>query len=356
MSDEPTLDTPEQRALRRRAFVEGSVTVHDLVKNAKSPEWRVDRLVPKVGVIVVAGLAKHARKTITMMHLLKCISRGEPFLGHFACMKGVAYMANIEDGASRLAWRAKCLGMGKDKDESVLFMRDRGVLSTFLHVLDDPLTGFDVAVIDPLAECALLRGLKNENDPLEMIASITPFREAALVAERNFILIHHFRKAGDMARGSSALQGAVDGWWDIYPVDGEPELTHVEVTLRDGPPHEFGIRTVFNEDNSITHEYVDPSETKDRKAEPGKRRGRRSVTDDQLRAEIAVALKENGPTAKHPLADAVGHKAQRVRSLIEQMAEAGDLWFDPVSGLYTLPNPTHGTPIGQFLADHAPDK
>lgn len=348
----PTLETPEIRADRRRRFAEASVTVDDLVNNAKAPEWCVQGLLPASGVIVVAGLAKHARKTYTMLHLLHCFASGKPFLGKFSVRQGVGYMANLEDGADRLGWRARTMGMGNG--EPILFLRDRDALSLFMEVMNDTETRFDLAVVDPLAECALLRGLKNENDPLEMIAAVVPFRAAALKCKRCFVLVHHFRKAGDMARGSSALQGAVDGWWDIYPVAGEPNLTHVEVTLRDGPPVEFGVRTTFNGDGTVTHEYVDPDETRNRKEEPkaASGRGRAKLADADLREEILTALREDGVVLRLPkteLRKKVGHQTGRVNNLIEAMAADGSLWFDSGTRTYTISQPGQVPPMADLF-------
>jgi hypothetical protein len=111
-----------------------------------------------------------------------------------------------------------------------------------------------------------------------MTAFLRPFRELCQERGHTIILVHHFRKAGDRARGSSSLEAAVDGWWSFKPgraVPGGHHPVNAKVTLRDGDDQRFGVK--FDVDPttgifSMTHRVVrddDDEGEADAPASPG---------------------------------------------------------------------------------------
>jgi len=324
-------ETPQAAKARRASFSKHLTTSREAEAGAVQPEWAVDGMFPKVGVVVVCGAAKFANKTFLMLELTRCITQGIPFLGR-KTVKQIVLLANVEDGSARLGWRGKMLDKGSGKMEEgtdFALLKSRDGLSSLMACIDDPKLQADVIIIDPLVEAGYVLGLKNENDPLEMAGLIRPFRDAAQKCKRLIILVHHFRKDGDMARGSSALQGAVDGWIDIFPGE-EQDLKLLSVTLRDGPPFEIGVQLSFTE-TSLKVVHVDPNvarKQKKKKKENGDQGGlRQGPTASDLYDTVCLNLinLEGDWISKDHLKGACGTSMERVDYVLGRLLEQGSI-------------------------------
>ncbi len=194
-----------------------------LAREAKEIEWVVQDLIAAGTLILLAGRAKLSRKSLTSLHMSKCIASGMPFVGHATTRRPVFYSV-IEDGRERAARRAKEMGLGGEAWEkwgglgnsmgAVIGLEEHMKLYNFLMLSKRPPLGF-FWVVDPLAQVAAQQGL-NENWADDMTKLLDGYRHIAQRTMSTIMIIHHFNKGGEQMRGSTALEGAGDGWVECH--------------------------------------------------------------------------------------------------------------------------------------------
>jgi hypothetical protein len=205
------------------------------VRERKQTEWMFADLVAHGGPLIISGQAKMAGKSLLTMGMSLCAALGAPFL-----KRGVrngkpqrVVYANIEDGPGRIGQRLWQFGVRDEVSLPWTRIAKREGLWDYLQALvADPC---DLLVIDPLVELAQMFEV-DENDAIQMAGLMRILREVSQAATCTIVVIHHFRKAGDRMRGSTALEGAVDGWWDVTRCEQQPQRRLIRGTLRDGPP------------------------------------------------------------------------------------------------------------------------
>jgi hypothetical protein len=221
----------------------------DLVVDAEEPRFVVDGLLVEGTTVFVGGKAKSA-KTYTLMHLAMCVATGRPFLGQRVQQRPVIYLF-LEDGERRARWRMRVLGMApKDAvDLFAVFPRDRDELFTALEKKGKEEPPW-LLIIDPWANFAMLNALGDENSALEVTRLVEERLTRYTRDSRNCILVaHHYRKTGDMMRGSQALEAAPDGWWGIELSRNHPNRRALKWTLRDADAGSLSFDLVIDPKN-----------------------------------------------------------------------------------------------------------
>lgn len=239
------LSTPEEQYPRLAAALSSYwASAVQTIQRKRPPRWIVEGMIARGNVIVLAGAAKKAGKSWLSLHLARCVATGIPFLGRRTTQTRVVY-ANVEDGEGRIGYRMATLGFDENDDIPVNVVADRrGLLPLFeaLPMLVNRL-GVGLVIIDPLAKLERTHGIENENDSLQLDGLLDYYHTVAAGLDITFLFIHHFAKTTDRMRGSSAIEGGSDGWWNLMP--GKSGHRYLTGTLRDGPDFELGVRYDF---------------------------------------------------------------------------------------------------------------
>ena len=218
------------------------VHVGALARVAQPVEWIVEDRIAAGGLYLVAGSPKLARKSWLMLHLVGCVARGAPWLGMRTHARPAIYVA-LEDGRRRVERRCALLGYASPAWDAAPCMAAFG-LGALARIEAELATGGPqpiLAIVDPLAEIASSRGL-DEITAADMGNLLRPYREWAHATGATIILVHHYRKAGDMMRGHTALNAGCDGWCGVAPAQGDADLLLLDWTLRDGRSGVTGAR------------------------------------------------------------------------------------------------------------------
>lgn len=200
-------------------------------------KWIVEDLLPAGGVFLWAGEPKHAKKTWTLMHLLLCVVHGRPFLGRRTFRASVAYTF-LEDGAARAGRRFHALGATDDASLDFCTVLSAEALDLLLAKLTEHKISA-VVVIDTLTNYEVHAGVKDENSALAIEQLMKKLRAVVHATGSTFIIAHHFRKDGTTMRGSTALQGSCDGYFEVYR---KKDVLVAQATLRDAKDTVFGYR------------------------------------------------------------------------------------------------------------------
>lgn len=227
--------------------------------HAVDTRWVVKDMLPEGALIIIAGPAKRGRKTLTGTHLGLCVARGENFIGQPVLQRPVLY-SYFEDGLARVGRRMRAFGVdpavgtnGAPTREHPRFFYSiggrgwrEGELIRRVQQCSEPI----LWIIDPLIFLESLYQVEDENKATEIEKLLGPFRELTQGPQHHTIaLVHHFKKSVAEKRGSSALDGSTDGWWDMHPQQGGN--VRIEWTLRDGEDGAAWIRHRFENDTLV---------------------------------------------------------------------------------------------------------
>lgn len=218
-----------------------SIRAGELVKINSPIDWIVPDLLPARSLIIVAGESKLARKSLLLEWLSVRVACGLPFLDKpLQYSRPVVYSAleeSVEDSADRL----RRFGVAPDAAIPLTFtFDDEQEFSTISsYIAGAPHRG--LWIIDSLSECGRMHGLKEENSATEMTAVLRAYRRLAHATGWAIIFVHHYRKSGDTMRGTTALQAASTGWWDVRHRQRDSEVRQIDVTLRNGPHQTLGV-------------------------------------------------------------------------------------------------------------------
>lgn len=242
--------TPEEKAAAnareeqriRKAFFEVAKPVSQLAGDAKELRWVVDKLIPVGSIIALAGQPKKAKKSLLAFQMCLDVARGGAFLG-MDTLQGEAIFANFEDGYDRCARRVKAFGITAASVDDVKVLVDpSGWTRLLLYVRKFKPR---LVVLDPLMELELLLGCRDENRADELGKMLAQLREIVRASGTSFLVPHHLAKATGMMRGSSALEGALDGWIYIHNVIEPPKLV-LSWTSRDGADYHMDYVVQFD--------------------------------------------------------------------------------------------------------------
>jgi predicted ATP-dependent serine protease len=184
-------------------------TIDQLIEEKIELNWVVEDLLTEGGFSLIVGKAKTGKSTL-VRQLVRCVCRGEPFLGRKTKQGRVLYLA-LEEQKAMLKTQFQAVGIAK-KDP--LLIHVGGVLSdSALYDLESALleTKPALLVVDTLF---LLLNVQDGNSYGEMNRVLTTYRELARRTGTHIISIHHQNKnqfgGFDSIMGSSAIHGAAD--------------------------------------------------------------------------------------------------------------------------------------------------
>jgi RecA-family ATPase len=197
------------------------VDIHDVAtyvrQNIQRPEYYIDQLLPKEGIMLLYGAPK-VKKSWLSQYMAFCIATGQPFLD-FPTTQARVMLVQFE-----IAWRAY---WGRLKDmverftlqEQMLFESSPGLSYLERPEVFNPFAAAvrtiapSIIILDCLAAC--FGG--DENDSGAMARFIESIDRLRRENNASIVLVHHSRKAPsltgqftDMARGQSRLTGWVD--------------------------------------------------------------------------------------------------------------------------------------------------
>jgi hypothetical protein len=161
------------------------------------------------------GKPKSAGKTTLVLHAIRAVLEGQPFLGEPTKQGPVVLLT--EQSAASIAPTLRALGLDRD-DLSVLTWPDAFGMP-WRETVDAAETecvriGAQLFVVDTLPQFAGVRG-DSENDSGAALEAMAPLQSAAAAEDGLAVLVtRHDRKAGgdvgESGRGSNAWSGAVD--------------------------------------------------------------------------------------------------------------------------------------------------
>ena len=194
--------------------------IHDVEEyihwNLPYPQFYIQDILPKEGVMLVYGAPKVGKSWLTM-ELGFCISVGEDWLG-FHTEQAKVLIAQFEISPIAYAWRLKHMAQHFQLQPRMFYEVSPGLL-----YLDDGqnLNGFaeairelhpNVIILDCLAVC--FGG--DENSSKDMAGWIENVNQLKVEHQASLVIVHHTNKnilstsAVDKARGHSRLVGWVD--------------------------------------------------------------------------------------------------------------------------------------------------
>lgn len=192
-----------------------------LAEDVQPPRWRADRLIPEVGLAMLAG-DSGVGKSWLVYHLALCVSAGVPFLGHFPTEQGPALVVDLEAGRVRTQRRFRKLLAGMDSDGDsppvsfafgpALRLDKAESAERFAAFIKD--AGAAMVIVDSLRR--VHSGDENTSETANQVGGY--FRSLAEEAGCAVVLVHHLRKesafapnkGGERVRGSSDWRAVLD--------------------------------------------------------------------------------------------------------------------------------------------------
>jgi len=302
-----------------------SYSISDVMTHRKETEWVVDRMLPRGGLIVVAGLPKRSRKSLFVMALmLEVITKDGSFLGRKTEHGGV-FLCNLEDGVRRIANRLFHYGVRQATLRQDFAHEARVVVKPHAMVeVEDYLRRCPpekrprLLIIDPLVELELEGGVINENDAGEIARLLRGWRTLAQDIDIAIAVIHHFRKAGDTMRGSSALEGACDGWWELRHQKNKPHL--LSWVVRDADPGYVPVDINYENDIVSVKVAGDVQEGEPEQQPTSKRAENLSMAKEKA---CKILQESSVPLTQKALRSEVGCGDKVIRDIISELIEDG---------------------------------
>ena len=297
-------------------------SAYDLARDAKDPCWVVEDLIIERGQVIVSGLPKVAKKSLLMFWLALCVAEGRAFLGCKTNRRHVFYVA-LEGGRARAAWRWRLFGLHR-RDVTPLDRIALGAAfgSDAWKTIREALSGLHcLVIVDTLATALANEDQQlDENDARDMTHFLSRVNERLEVSKgATVVWVHHFRKGGDMMRGSGALHASSDGWWDVQP-GTETDSLRVSAVMRDAPPRVLGARLVTAEDGTLSFEACDA---------PQVARGAANGTDVGEAVRRYFADNPSATMNQSRLAQELHAPRDAVAAVLRLMERVGDVERDP---------------------------
>jgi RecA-family ATPase len=213
--------------------------------NFGSPRYRINRLWPYGGTVLLAARYKSGKSTLKL-NLVRCLSRGEDFLGQPVVAVGpeeCVLDVNLEVDERTQQHYARPF----DLPSNALVLNLRGQAKKFNIINDGTRSriagmlrdrNVKILIVDPLGPLLRVFNLvENANDSSGGGALVEAFNELSHEAgDIDVLLIHHTgHTAQRRARGGSVFGDAADALWS-YRIGGQ------RLEEDDGSPNEKGIR------------------------------------------------------------------------------------------------------------------
>jgi hypothetical protein len=200
-----------------RAFSIEVKPLSQVITEAKPIEWIVENLIPRYGLIILAGKAG-VGKSFVSLHLAHSISSGEKFLGVLPVLSsGKVLIIDGENYPGIYRQRAEALKLNPLDGIDVVILQNFYLdQARCLKWLEEKLkeNRYSIVIFD--AWTNLIRWT-DENKSTDVGRVLSRLRKLSYENECCFLLIHHLRKnlpfaveAKDELRGSSALVNEAD--------------------------------------------------------------------------------------------------------------------------------------------------
>jgi archaellum biogenesis ATPase FlaH len=205
------------RLLPRRGVYFEIKPLSQLVAEAKPIEWIAEGLVPRYGLVILAGKAG-VGKSFLSLHLAHAVANGENLLGIVPIQhRGRVLIIDNENYPGLYLQRVAALGLNPLDEIDVLNLSGFRLDSKgCVEWLEKTLMGqkYSMVILDSWSD---LTSRIDENKAGEVGRVLSRLRRLSYENECCFVLIHHLRKnlpfaveAKDELRGSSALVNEAD--------------------------------------------------------------------------------------------------------------------------------------------------
>ncbi len=195
-----------------------------LAEPEETLDWVVQDLLPAGGFSLCVAKPKVGKST-EARNLIRCVARGEPYLGRATTQGKVLYLAFEE---KRGEVRKQFAQMGLSSDDPILLFVD-SALDGGLKALGKAITEEHpiLVVVDPLF---LLLPVKDVNDYADLMKKLDPLRSLARENGCHIQSTHHANKmggsGGDSVLGSTAIFGTVDTLIQMRKRDDGSRIIH----------------------------------------------------------------------------------------------------------------------------------
>jgi signal recognition particle subunit SEC65 len=188
-----------------------------LVSEAKPIEWIVENLIPRHGLVILAGKAGVGKSMVTL-HLSHAVVNGEPLFGAFPIQnRGGVLIIDNENYPGLYLQRVRALGLNPLEGIDTLNLTDFSIDSRqSIEWLEKALAEKKYALVVLDSWTNLIRNT-DENKAPEVGKVLSRLRKIAYEHGCCFVLIHHLRKnmpyavdPKDELRGSSTLMNEAD--------------------------------------------------------------------------------------------------------------------------------------------------
>lgn len=196
------------------------------------PEWVVQGYAARQAITELGGKIKRAGKTTWIMHAIRAVLDGVPFMGYATTRDWVIYVTEQQPGPFLAALQRAGLDQ-RGEELMIVFRRDMAhlpwpaVVSYLADYAQD--LGDGVLVVDTLGKLA---GVADENSAGDAARAMAPLQNAAHDG-LCVIVARHERKSGgevgDSGRGSSAFGGDADVILSLRRPEGQARSTLREV-------------------------------------------------------------------------------------------------------------------------------
>ena len=198
---------------------------HDLMAKPPKPmEWVMDRMIPKVGVSILAGDGGIGKSWLAL-HLAQCVASGTKFLGVYPVTQGKVWI--IDEESSEISTKQRCekLHLGTPITNRNLDI----YISAFSGInIDDEVdmrwllkTVKEISPSLVIIDALIRVHTKEENSAKEMQGVLRQAKMLADEGNTSILITHHTSKSYQgrqktSARGSTDIRNFVDSLLFIY--------------------------------------------------------------------------------------------------------------------------------------------
>ena len=335
---ENTFNLPGRKEYIRARMKEAFRSIGEYAQMATELEWAVDRLVPLGSVIVLAGPAKRARKSLLTMALAIAVSQGLPFLGR-KTKQGLVMMIDLDGGPARYARRSRLFGaFNADTNDLpiVALTAKRYTKEVPEYILEAKPR---IAIVDTMNKALIQHGAKSESDNIELGKILGEYQDAAQEANTAIIVIHHMDKLDNNYRGGTAIDADTDGMLFLTQTGTPSDPRRLHWRLRDGLEGHQLIDVCYTERPSaeggdyctvgaagLPEEGAPPPERKRSSRSSNSNSESRGISDTDIYNRLCVLLQEAGAgnsMSFRQLREGAGAGQKKVQDQLKRLQDAG---------------------------------
>ncbi|WP_156685622.1 ATP-binding protein [Mycobacterium sp. Marseille-P9652] len=190
-------------------------------------EYRIDRLAPAQGRVLLAAQYKAGKSTL-VGNLLRSLADGDPFLGRFPVTTQTRRAVLIDDELAENTLRRWFRDQRITNADRVDVVTMRGHLGAFNIFNEDVraewaerLRGADYLILDCLRPVLDALGLDENHDAGRFLVAFDALLADSGIGEA--VVVHHMGHSGERARGDSRLQDWPDAIWRLVREKDAPD-------------------------------------------------------------------------------------------------------------------------------------